>query len=200
MLVYFSFGLIPIIINFMSLIFIKFAGFKLSNSTALYRIGIDKFQNIHHGGLLAAFQFLGGNRLSLCFDSYDLTQLNDIKKYISIFNCSLSVASQVLLSLISILGLFLLLRNNPKIRWVFLPISWSLLAYSFIFQQSFAVHLHGHSYIFGFLFSIGLTYLFKYLAQLLNLSIITSKIIICPIVMGVVINSIRVCYITGING
>jgi hypothetical protein len=107
---------------------------------------------------------------------------------------------QFLLSLISILGLFLLLRNNPKIKWMIVPISWSLLSYIFIFQQSFATHLHGHSYIFGMLFGFGLAYLFKYLSDLFKLSIVTSKIIILPIFTGIVINSIRVCFITGING
>ncbi len=199
-LIYLSISLLPLIINFISRILIKFSGIETSNSPALFRIGIDKLQNIHHGGLLAAFQFLSANRFSLCLDSYNLTQINEFKKYISIFNCSLSLVGQVLLSLFSILGLFLLLRKKPKIKWMIVPISWSLLAFIFIFQQSFAVHLQGHSYIFGLLFAFGLTYLLKYLSEVFGLSIVTSKIIILPIVIGVVINSIRVCFITGING
>jgi len=199
-LIYFSVGLLPLIINYISFNFMKFAGIEFSNSSALFRIGINNLQNIYHGGLLGAFQFLSGNRFSLCLDSYDLTQINELKKYMSIFNCSLSLLSQVLLSLFSILGLFLLVRNNPKVKWIFMPITWSLLVYIFIFQQSFAVHLHGHSYIFGLLFAIGLIYLLKYFSEVFKLSIVTSKIIIFPIVIGVVINSIRVCYITGING
>ena len=71
-LIYFLIGSLPIIINYISRFFIKFAGFELSNSSPLFRIGIDKLDNIHHGGLLAAFQFLSANRFSLCLDSYSL--------------------------------------------------------------------------------------------------------------------------------
>lgn len=39
-----------------------------SGSKLLYRIGIDGPSNIHHGGLLASFQYLLGHRFSVCIE------------------------------------------------------------------------------------------------------------------------------------
>ena len=194
--------LISIGLNFISFLGLRFVGVNsntLGNRGAIFRIGIDNFNNIHHGGLLGSLQFLGGNRYSLCFNK-DLDQLSGIENYIKIFNCSLSITTLVIFSLLSIIGLFLLFKNNSQTKWIMQPIAWSFLFFNFVFQQSFAAHLQGHSYIFGFLFSIGITYLFKYLSDFLKFSNLNNKLILLPLVSGVIINSIRVCYLTGING
>ena len=188
--------------NFISFLGLRFVGVNsntLVNNGAMSRIGIDDVNNFHHGGILGSLQFLGGNRYSLCINN-NLDQLSGIENYIKIFNCSLSITSLVICSLLSILGLFLLLKKNSETKWILQPIAWSFLFFNFVFQQSFAAHLQGHSYIFGFLFSIGITYLFKHLSEFLKLSIVSKNLILLPLVSGVIINSIRVCYLTGING
>ncbi len=188
-----------VILHFIRVSGTRLIGVNALNSGALYRIGINNVNNIHHGGLLGSFQFLGGNRYSLCLNN-NLDQLSGIENYIKIFNCSLSITTLVIFSLMSIVGLFLLLKNNSQTKWILQPILWTFLFFTFIFQQSFAAHLQGHSYLFGFLFSIGITYLFKYLSEFLRLSNISNKLILMPLVSGLIINSIRVCYLTGING
>jgi len=74
---------------------------KHSGSNLLFRIGIDGLTNVHHGGLLAAMQFLGGNRASLCFQAaYDVVLGNAIMK----FNCVASIFGVVAMSLVGIFG------------------------------------------------------------------------------------------------
>lgn len=199
-LVYSSICLIPLLINFIQTLILRMKGIQLGNSGVFYRIGIDSFENIHHGGLIGAFQFLGGNRYSLCFLSDNLIKLNLLDKYISIFNCTLSITSLVLISLFSIIGYFILIKNFLKFDWALTPIAWTFLFFAFIFQQSFAAHLHGHSFLFGFIFSLGLVSLLKFVSKKFNLSDVISKVIIIPLISGVIINSIRVSFLTGING
>lgn len=191
---------IPLLLNFIQKLCAKIIGINATNSNFLFRVGIDNLDNIHHGGLLGAFQFLGGNRLSLCFGQNNFNQFNNIENYISVFNCSLSITSQILLSLFSIFGVILILKNNPNYNWIFLPIFWCFIFYCLIFQQSFSVHLQGHSYIFALFFSIGITYFIQNSLKILQISDILEKIIIIPIISGILINSVRVCYFTGING
>ncbi len=186
------------ILFFIQILGAKLGGVKTSNTGALYRIGIDSLDNIHHGGLLGAFQFLGGNRYSLCFDN--ISNLSGVDDYIRIFNCFLSITTFVVISIMSIIGLFFLFKKNPSTKWILQPLFWAFLFFNFVFQQSFAVHLQGHSYIFGFLFAIGFPFLLKNIFDFTKLSNISSNLILLPIVAGVLINSIRVCYLTGING
>ena len=190
----------PFSIHFILTLLVRINGINTSNSSALYRVGIDSIDNIHHGGLIGAFQFLGGNRFSVCFNPDNLNQLNQLQKSISIFNCSLSITSLVFISLLSILGICLVINKNVHIKWILIPVSWSFLFFNFIFQQSFAVHLQGHSYIFSLLFSIGFTYLIKYSFEFLKLSNVVGKILMLPLIIGVTINLIRVSFLTGING
>ena len=50
------------------------------------------------------------------------------------------------------------------------------------------------------LFSALLTAQGKYLFEFLKLSNVVSKILMIPLIFGVIINLIRVCFLTGING
>ena len=77
-----------------------------AGSSLLYRIGITG-NDIHNGGILGALQFLGGNRITICFDNY-ISNIGDLSlnQKIEIFNCSLSILSMFLISLISLIGLF----------------------------------------------------------------------------------------------
>ena len=79
-----------------------------SGSSILERIGISGI-DIHNGGLLGSLQFLGGNRITLCLIDFggDLNSMA-LSKKIEVFNCSLSILSMFIISLISIYGLFVL--------------------------------------------------------------------------------------------
>ncbi len=187
------------ILHFIRAAGVRLIGINSLNSGVLNRIGIDNVNNIHHGGLLGSLQFLGGNRYSLCLNN-NMEKTYIMENYIKVFNCSLSISTMAIFALLSIFGLFFLLKVNVKTKSILQPIVWSFLFFSFIFQQSFAAHLQGHSYVFGFLFAVGFTFLIKYLSEILKLSQISEKIILLPLISGVIINSIRVCYLTGING
>ena len=66
-----------------------------AGSSLLYRIGITG-NDIHNGGILGALQFLGGNRITICFDNY-ISNIGDLSlnQKIEIFNCSLSIFEYV---------------------------------------------------------------------------------------------------------
>ena len=49
----------PLISTFQSVL-LSLSKYQLTNSNALYRIGINSASNIHHGGWIAAYQFLEG--------------------------------------------------------------------------------------------------------------------------------------------
>lgn len=191
---------LPIIFYEIQNYLLRIKGIEHSGSNPLFRVGIDNFSNIHHGGIIAAFQFLGGNRFSQCFLVQNTNNLSNTEKYINYFNCSTSILSMVLLSLISIVGLILFLKNSNQAKWIFFPLTWSLFLYCLLFQQSFAVHLQGYSIIFAFIFTINLVYFFKYIEKIISIPKSIFILILIPIFTGILINSIRVSYLTGING
>ncbi len=170
---------------------------ELTNSSALSRIGLT-FPNIHHGGWLAGFQFLGGNRISLCLPS-QLTLLNTLDSKIFLFNCSLSIVGMFILSILSIFGYLYFHINNTKLRFITLPIAFSLFTFAIIFQQSFASHLQGYSYLFSFIFSIGAVSAILFALTKWGPKYY-SVLIYSPIVLGIIISNIRVSFLTGING
>jgi len=174
---------------------------KLTNSGVLSRIGIDSVSNIHHGGWFGALQFLGGNRISVCFpNSINLESITSSMAHrISLFNCSLSILGMLILSILSIIGFININKENKKIRFVAVPISFSFLTFCMIFQQSFAAHLLGYSFIFGFIFSTGIVSLLnKYLNS--EGTVFLPNTLSCIISAAIVISNIRVSYLTGING
>ena len=122
---------IPLIFYTLQSFILRMMNIENTGSSALYRIGIDSFNNIHHGGIIAAFQFLGGNRFSICFTNSNLNGLSNLEKYISYFNCSISIASLVALSLLSIFGLIIFLKKSYKAKWIFMPISWFIISTKF---------------------------------------------------------------------
>jgi len=172
-----------------------------SGSSLLERIGISG-NDIHNGGLLGSIQFLGGNRITHCFVDvdYNLVSMMDLTKKIEIFNCSMSILSMFLISLISVYGLFISYSYEQKnISTLLLPVLFLLLSYTFILQQSSSVHLMGYSYYFSVLFSVGISFLIFKILKKFNYSII-SNIIASPIILGIIILCIRVNMLTGING
>lgn len=168
----------------------------IAGSDLLSRIGISG-NDLNNGGLLGSLQFLGGNRISICI-SENLETLT-LSKKIFIYNCLLTTSSMILISLLSIVGLFFLFKlEKLKFKKVIFPILFLILSYICILQQSLSVHLMGYSYIFSFLFSLGLLGLT--LHSLNKFKSKLSLIFLLPIIMGLTILMIRVNMLTGING
>ena len=192
---------LPILIYF----FLKIAAlqelnFVSSGSSILERIGISG-NDIHNGGIIGALQFLGGNRISLCLTEFN-GNLNsiDLNNKIEIFNCSLSILSMFILSVFSILGLFILYSNEKKFfNLTIFPLLFLLLSYILILQQSSSVHLMGYSYFFSIIFSVGLATIFFKILKKYNYSTI-STLISLPVLIGILILCIRVNMLTGVNG
>ena len=193
--------LLPLIIYF-SLRFLALNELQnaTSGSSLLERIGISG-NDIHNGGLLGALQFLGGNRITICLNDFG-GNLNSIplNTKIEIFNCSLSILSMSLLSLISIFGLFCLYSYDKRcFNIIVLPLLFLLISFTFILQQSSSVHLMGYSYFFSVIFSTGISYLIFKILKKYNYSII-SIIVALPLTIGIFVLCLRVSMLTGING
>jgi len=175
---------------------------SLSNtdgSDFFFRVGISG-QDMHNGGLLGSLQFLGGNRITKCFENLDMNALSsDLDMKIFLFNCILSIASMIIISIVSIAGTLKLVQDVEASRKLLAPLLFSLITMICIFQQSLSVHLMGYSYIFSPLFSLGLTAVF-----LLSFNSLKSNVIriifIAPLTLGILITCIRVNMLTGIGG
>ena len=152
-------GFLPTVAMLINQFLLSFFGLSIyqGNSSVLKRIGIDSVNNIHHGGLLGVFQYLGGNRITLCINN--LGQSKELFKFlpgkIEFYNCLITISGQIILSIISIILFAYIFKHNFSNRWVFFPLFFSFFAFSFIFQQTMAAHLLGYSFIFAGLFSIG---------------------------------------------
>lgn len=191
------------LISALSIVMMQFfAGASIdqtSGSNLMYRIGISGV-DIHNGGLLGALQFLGGNRITNCFNGIDIGIISSsLEIKILVFNCMLSIGSMLVISIISIAGVIKILKESSLSRPVILPLLFSMLSMISILQQSLSVHLMGYSYIFSVIFSIGLITIFAS-----SFHAITSKIIrltfSAPLVLGILIVCIRVSMLTGVNG
>jgi hypothetical protein len=168
-------------------------------SSIFYRIGISG-NDIHNGGLLGALQFLGGNRISQCFQGNITDSISgDLAVKIALFNCLLSLLGMVLISLLSIVGAYAFLKSSDQGKQIFLPLIFSLIFFITIFQQSLSVHLMGYSFIFSACFAIGLTHLMIVANNRLGSSIMGFAFTL-PCILGVLILVTRVNFLTGVNG
>jgi hypothetical protein len=170
-----------------------------AGSPLLFRMGISG-DDSHNGGLLGALQFLGGNRVTLCLVDYGSGVLSaNLTDGITRYNCILSIGGMLMLSLAAIIGLVILLKKSVPAKWIVFPLMYALLLFVTILQQSLSVHLMGYSYIFSFLFAAGIVSLMVFLTQFNDSS--TLKVILSiPCVVGIVLLSIRVSMLTGVNG
>ena len=211
---------IPLSLISLQKIFLSLQGFSSTNSNALRRIGIDTASNIFHGGLAGSLQFLGGIRISLCVQNNFLKSIDSdtigsaitgsVAAYslqqIFSFNCILAIVSSFLVSIASLLGFVYMIKYNQRSRWFAIPMLYSLVfAYSFL-QQSNSSHLHGRSLLFILFMGQGLCFL------LFNLKIpalaksssprleLLRYIFALPICAGIIINSIRLSLLLGVNG
>jgi hypothetical protein len=170
-----------------------------SGSTLLNRMGISG-EDIHNGGLLGALQFLGGNRITVCFADYGNGSLsNNLTDAITRYNCFLSIGGMVLCSIFAIIGLIILFKKSAPAKWVVFPLFYALLLFITILQQSLSVHLMGYSYIFSFLFAAGMTSLMVFFTQFISSA--SLKIVLSiPCLLGISFLAIRVSMLTGANG
>lgn len=191
-------GLLTIAALTVQKLYLFLHGIESSNSTALYRIGIDSAKNIHHGGLLGALQFLGGIRISLCLaPSLGIETLNNI----FMFNCFLAIGGSVTINIIAIYGYCLICKNVKSARWYCVPVSFMLLATYSILQQSTAAHLQGRSFLFNIIIGFGIPYLmltFVKFKSRIGL-FIQCAISVC-LTLAIVFNSIRLSFLLGPNG
>jgi len=189
--------LFPVLI-FMTLKFLADSSIEgVSGSSVLYRIGITG-SDIHNGGLLGSFQFLGGNKLSNCLNGPNFPFLSeDLNMRISIYNCLLSLIGMFIISLISLGGFFHLLRKS-NLSYILLPLFFALVAMVFTLQQSLSVHLMGYSYIFSVFFSIGLASNAVFAINNSQSSVL-RMVFSLPIFAGIIILCIHVSMLTGIN-
>jgi len=195
-------GLTPIlIIAFQRLAMVTFSsGISPTNSNLLYRVGIDSITNIHHGGLLAAFQFLGGNRVTVCLLGPALPIARTIgNANIFLFNCLFSILGMASISLLAVIGYYYFTAEFKDARWVTVTFVYSFVLFACIFQQTFAVHLQGYSILFCFIFSCGMVSLFNKLMMKLKAESF-SNVFIVPFTLAIAIHGVRVSYFTGING
>ena len=140
--------------------------------------------------------------MNLCFQphkSIDAILTTKLFSNIFTFNCLLAITSMLVLSLVAILAYAILSKAYIEIRWILVPIAISFLAFSMFFQQSFAAHLQGHSIFFALFFTIGIISLSSTLPWL-NKSHPVSHMLFSILLFAVVINNIRVSFLTGING
>ena len=195
----FSF-LFPIVIFFFLRLIVSDQFDSTNAAFLLDRIGISG-NDTHNGGILGSLQFLGGNRISQCLINLD-SDLNSISliSKIHIFNCSLSILSMFLISIISLCGLTIISsRENKLFNLILCPFLFLLISYTFLLQQSSSAHLMGYSYFFSIIFSFGLSSIIFSTLQKYKFSVI-AIVLSLPIIAGFIILSIRVSMLTGIHG
>ncbi len=182
---------------------LRLENYQLTNSSALFRVGIDSASNIHHGGWLAPYQFLGGVRLTLCLDNNLPTITSAIKNPLSenifLLNCFSAILGMFILSILSIISYYFLSVNKNKFRWVLGPFAIVFLASCSVLQQSVAVHLQGRSIFFAFIFIVGIINFFISFPPLKKKSPLIP-LFSSILVISFILNNIKVSYLTGPNG
>ena len=191
--------LVPVlVIIFIRLLAQQYAA-EGAGSSIFYRIGISG-NDIHNGGLIGALQFLGGNRITHCVGDMGMQSLSgDLAIRIAIFNCALSIFGMAIISILSIIGAYFLMKISSIATSIFLPLIFSLLIFIAVLQQSLSVHLMGYSFIFSMIFAVGITNLMILLHNRFGSSVI-GFIFSIPCLLGILLLSIRVSFLTGANG
>jgi len=118
---------------------------------------------------------------------------------IAAFNCTLSILGMALLAVLSFVGVVWLLKIKEDTRYFLFPILIIILFSAALLQQSFSVHLLGHSYLFAVLFACGLGGLILKVSARIGSSSI-SLLVLSPAVVAVVLLSLRVSMLIGVPG
>ena len=184
-----------IVLIFIKIIASQYVEF-VTGSSVFFRIGISG-NDIHNGGLIGALQFLGGSRFTQCFQSLSMQGFSaDTMMIIAIYNCIFSIAGMIIISLLSIIGIYFLIKESPFAIKVFLPLIFALLFFITVFQQSLSVHLMGYSFIFCAIFSAGITNMMLIVQKYFGSSTL-GFIFSIPCLAGILILSIRVSMLSG---
>ena len=101
-----------------------------------------------------------------------------------------------LISILSIFGIIILYKKNKEYRVIILPISFLIISYSAILQQSTSVHLMGYSYLFSIIFSLGIMSIILNILKNKNLNL-TKIVLVFPLITGILLLCIRVSMLTG---
>ena len=101
--------------------------------------------------------------------------------------------------MLAVVGIFILLKKSELSKWVIVPLMFAFLVFITILQQSLSVHLMGYSYVFSFIFAAGVISLMVYFSQFIS-SAALSLVFFVPCLIGIILLSIRVSMLTGING
>lgn len=169
-----------------------------TSSSLFWRMGISG-EDTHNGGIIGALQFLGGSRFTACFGGYGTGIFSaGNMALIGMYNCMFSIFGMVLISLISVAGLYLLVRSSNLAARFFLPLTFAILMFIGVFQQSLSVHLMGYSFIFAVLFAAGISKLITLLFEKTG-SNVMGIIFSVPCLAGILILSIRVSMLSSMN-
>ena len=115
-------------------------------------------------------------------------------------NASFWFAVILSVSLISIFGLYISYKNRDSFfKIIIIPFLFLIMCTTFLLQQSSSVHLMGYSYIFSFLFSVGIVNFFFKILEKNNFTVL-SILLVAPLATGIILLCIRVSMLTGING
>jgi len=164
----------------------------------LVRVGISGVDP-HNGGLLGALQFLGGSRITVCFGKNSHFFTGDLEQKIAAYNCSLSIVGMAIVSSLAIVGAAYLIKRFRELRVPLFSLLVAMLIFVTVLQQSLSVHLLGNSYIFTFVFVAGLLGLIIGFSSRVKSSTL-SIIFLTPLVIGVILLSIRVSMLGGYAG
>jgi hypothetical protein len=183
-----------VLIQLIASYYIDFA----TNSSIFYRMGISG-NDAHNGGLIGALQFLAGSRFTQCFGGQGIEFFSGNNlALIGIYNCMFSLIGMTALSLISLVGIYFLIKNSQLALKTLLPLIFCLLFFITVFQQSLSVHLMGYSFIFSVLFATGITHIML-MAQNRISSATVGFIFSIPCISGILLLSIRASMLSGMS-
>ena len=169
-----------------------------SNTSFLFRVGVDSVHNLWFGGFLSALQFLSSNRLTVCISNSLPQAFGDNIYNITLFNCILLHLSIALFAVFSIYGFMYYAKHSKSLRVS--PaniIFFSSLLFFLIFQQLWATHLSGYSYSFGFIYSVGILGISNRICSLFPAGIAFRYLTYSMVLMVLLPTSIRAFYLIG---
>lgn len=169
-----------------------------SNTSLLFRVGVDSVHNFYFGGFLSALQYMSSNRLTVCI-SNSLPEAFGKNFYsIALYNCILLHLSIALFAALSIYGYVHFIKQSKFLRTS--PaniIFFSSLLFLLIFQQLWATHLSGYSYSFGFVYSVGILGILNRITKNLPSSSIIRCLSSFTTLLILVPTSVRAFYLIG---
>jgi len=198
---------LPVAIALIQKVFVATRSYAVAqtNTSLLFRIGIDDVSNIHYGGIISALQFLVGNRLTICIAPGIGNHSFKLSSYvfgIYSFNCFLLHLGMLIISVVALCSFIRLAssRRGSPYSFYLLPVFGALVLFVFVFQQLFATHLTGYSYMFSMIYSVGIAYFLGETSQFIPARSNLRPLFILVSILAITFQSIRVSYLTGAMG